>query len=357
MRNEKIIISFFSFILLLTGKGFAQQQFTTINGTFTEKADAEISIGTKTEGRSRLEAVYMLDSAGNNFSFRLPFSPGTEYKIIIKIMKPGHRRLEADKTCGFDIKPAAGQELNLRVTPSAFDQKKLTGLEIVKNINISCLSIDGHLRNWKFGGPVILNKVENGGLKFIQQFNVAGDSAAFHIHAPVTEEGFYYISTARWRKRVYAGPGDVLQVNFEGPTGDAQWIKSTPENQQLDQWEQLATPITGYGYGNTLVDYGKISLDTFTLNYQRLQPAVANFIAHATSSNKKFITLFKTAVELDNQLAALNLLFHLPGSKTKGFRPSPREFKNVPPYFKKYLSEHPVTTAAIMQTGEGGGVP
>jgi len=354
MHNIKIIILFSIFSVLLTVKIFGQQQLVTINGTFTEKADAEISIGTKTAGKPRLEAVYTLDRSNNNFSFQLPFYPLAEYSISIKTMKQGHIRLEADKYSGLGLNLSAGQTVTLEVTPSAFEQARSTAITIVENKTIPCLTITGSIQNWKNGGTVYLSKVMDGELLPVQQYNTDRDSPAFYIHAPIAEEGFYYISTVRWRKRIYARPGDVLEMNAEGRDGNIQWIKSTAENQLMDQWQQLSAPITNYGYGFSMVDYNKISLDTFTHNYQQLQPAVANFISNTSGSNKKFISLFKTAVDLDDQLTALNLLFNLSVKPTKGFRPSPKEFmKNVPGYFKSFLMAHPLNDPAIMQTAEG----
>jgi len=353
MQSIKKITLFFIFSVLGAVTLFAQQQYVTINGTFTEKADAEISIGSKTAGRPRLEAIYILDRSNNNFSFQLPFSLLAEYSISIKTMKQGHMRLEADKYSGLALKLTPGKVMSLKVTPSAFGQEKSTPIVIAENTNIPYVTITGNLYNWKYGGAVFLSKVVDGELHPVQQYNVDKDSTVFYIHAPVTQEGFYYISSLRWKKRIYVKPNDILEMNVEGRGGNIQWIKTTAENQQMYQWQQLSAPITNYGYGNTTVDYSNISLDTFTHNYQQLQPTITNFISSVSGNNKKFNRLFKSAVNLDNQLTALNLLFNLSVKVTKGFRPSPKEFINVPDYFKNLLVAHAITDPAIMQTAEG----
>src|SRR4030095_15683966 len=74
----------------------------------------------------------------------------------------------------------------------------------------------------------------------------------FEIVSQLKKEGFYYISSPRWRTRIYLKPADRLELNFDNKTGDAVFVKGSAENQALNQWQQLIAPITSYGYNLTL---------------------------------------------------------------------------------------------------------
>ena len=60
----------------------------------------------------------------------------------------------------------------------------------------------------------------------------------------VKEEGFYYLTSPRWRMRVYLKPADKLDLAIDGRSGSYEVINGSEENQLMQKWQQLISPIT-----------------------------------------------------------------------------------------------------------------
>lgn len=347
----------FSLLLLLCIglTGIAEQPaYTTINGYFSEKATAEIVIVKKENGKPLVLVQCFKDQDQPYFSLRFPVVTGAEYVMKVNIMKQGSRRMELDNTLSVPIQPQAGAILAYTVKPSIFDQEKGTGALLTKGIkNFSSLTITGALKNASITVPITLSKVVDGQLQPVQTITTIKDDPDFCFHVPVATEGFYYIGNLGWNKRIYIKPGDSLHVNITANGHEMQWLHTTRENELLTQWQLLIEPITYWGYERSVVNVKKFNLDSFTNNYKQLQPAIKNFKALITGPNRTFNNLLRTAMAIDNQYAALRLLFYLSVKQENGFIPSPKEFANVPVYFTEALLREPVTNMRIMQVGEG----
>ena len=349
---RKLIIA--TLIILAGHTSFAGQEYATIDGSFVEKATAEIVIVQKVGDKTVVLAQYYKDQQQDCFSLRFPLVTEGEYVMKVLLYKQGARRMELENVLVYPVTPVAGGVQTFAIKPSVFNQSALTGITAMKTTKpFSTLTISGQLKKWYTGGPLTLSKVVDGQLQPVQTVNLQKNNTAFCFHVPVTAEGFYYIGTLGWRKRIYAKPKDSMQVDIDGTTQELQWVHTTKENELLTQWEVLIEPITDWGYERTIVQADKLNLESFTRNYQQLQPAIKNFKTLVSGANNTFNNLLRTVMAVDNQYAALKLLFRLSAKKIKGYTAVPKEFSGVPVYFRDALLREPVTTMRLMQVGEG----
>jgi len=328
----------------------AQQGQVKITGTVTQQKNYELTIVGKTGDKSFRVAQYFMDTTSNKFAMAIPLLANTTYRMQVSVMKMGHRRLEIDYTATFPLKLVANQALNLTLNPLLFKQAQ-KGLTVMKVPGkFSTISVSGHIKDSKLGAELSFEKVVEGHLQTIQtSFIAKGDSSAiFNFIVPIEKEGFYYLSTMRSKKRLYLKPNDQVQLVLDMKTGiQVSALKSTAENEIIAQWEQLINPLASMAMST------KPNREAFTAIYQPLQPKIEQFSQQVKTSNAKFNSLFKTAIQLDNNIFALNLLLKSSLEKRGPFIMPAKDFLNVPDYYRQFLQENRVKSAKILQLGEG----
>lgn len=339
--------------LLATVQTFAQDQ-VNITGQLTVGKYAEISVLSSAAGSKRIIATYVTKPASEKFSFSIPFRADATYQLKVTIMKMGHLRLEAVKSASFPLQLTAKQNLNVTLDPLLLDEKMGKGIVVGKQApKYSTALVSGTLTNWKYGGELNIEKAVEGRSEKIATYNTEKGSPSFSLLIPVKEEGVYYLSNTRWRKRLYLKPNDQVSLNIDGGSGEQiEWVKTTEENKVLTNWAQLIGPATNYGY--KLEQRNKAILDSvaFKSAYQSLQPEIAAFLKDNHTANVKFNQLFKTAVQLDNSLLVMRSLLNLGGKKHLFWLPA-KEFSNVPAYYKQALNQGKINSPDLMLLGEG----
>ncbi|SMC87467.1 TlpA family protein disulfide reductase [Pedobacter nyackensis] len=353
MKILKNNILFFLF-LLITVDALAQEQLVNVTGLLTEKKHAEIAIWSNTAGSPRLIATAVTDPADNRFSLAVPYRADATYQLRVTIMKMGKLRLERDLGATFPIQLNAGENINVTLNPAQFDEKALKGMVVEKGAaKFSTAMVSGTLTNWKIGGELSLEKVVEGRFQKIETFNIEKGNPVFSLLIPVKEEGFYYLSTTRWKKRLYLKPNDKVALNIDGAWAtETEWVKTTAENKVLVNWEQLIQPASVYGYNLEQRSRALIDSVAFKSAYQSLQPKVKDFLAGVNTPNEKFNKLFKTAGQLDNSLLPLRSLLNLAGKKHLFWLPA-REFSNVPAFYREVLKQNKINSADLLLFGEG----
>ncbi|WP_177217162.1 redoxin domain-containing protein [Pedobacter insulae] len=345
---KTLLLGFFCFINMVNVS--AQQQWTKITGTVTQQKNYEITIVGKTGEKSFRAALYVIDTTSKKFAIALPLLANTSYKMQVAVMKMGHRRLEVDYGATFPLKLVANQALNLTLNPLLFKQAQ-KGLTILKvPAKFSTVAVSGYIKDAKLGAELSFEKVVEGHLQNIQtSFIAKGDTSAhFNFIVPIEKEGFYYLSTLRSKKRLYLKPNDQLKLVLDMKTGiEVSTSKSTAENELIAQWEQLVSPLTSMAMST------KPDRAAFSATYQPLQSKIALFSQQVKTPNAKFNSLFKTAIELDNNLFALNILLKSSMEKRGAFLMPAKDFLSVPDYYKQFLQENRVKSANILQLGEG----
>ena len=342
-------------VCLLTAlASFSQDEWAIVRGTFTEKVNAEIDVIRNENGRSFTDAQYFKRAGDDRFFLSVKVTEGAKYTLYVKILKQGARREEVEKSVKADIDIKRGRTHDYVVRPSAFNNSNSEGVKPAKQgAGIPTVEVSGEILNWDFGGPYFLNRVVDGKLVPVQGCSIQRGQHAFRFVVPTRVEGFYYISSMRWRYRIYVRPGDRLQLNLEGKDGNPTWIRTTEENKQLLQWSQLIDPVTSYGYNMSRPDAVKVNLDSFTASYRTLQPAIATFMKQAGGGNRQFNASFRTAMQLDYQLAAMRLLIEHSAKVVNGFRIAAKEFRVMPDFYKNTILDKPINTARLLQVGEG----
>ncbi|MCO4291887.1 TlpA family protein disulfide reductase [Solitalea sp. MAHUQ-68] len=327
----------------------AQSRLVTITGSFTQKKYYEITIAGKL-GDKGFRVVQNNNDPGNtNFSIVFPANAEATYQLKVRVMKMGHRRLEPEAEATYPLNLTGKNSLTLTIDPALFAQK--SGFKIEKlPVKFSTVSISGAFNNSKFGVDLSFEKVVEGRLEQVQTiFAKAGDSV-FNILVPLEKEGLYYLSTMGWKKQVYLKPNDQLQLVLDNRTGaQISAAKSTEENNVLQKWEELKSPLT-----ELLKKANKqTNLESFTTVYQPLQPTIKTFVQQVKTKNAKFNALFKTAAQLDNNMAALNMLLKTNSVNRGSFSSMYKEFVNVPDYYKQTLKANTINSADLLKLGEG----
>jgi hypothetical protein len=336
------------FCLLASLNAVAQQEEVKVTGLVAQKKNYEITISCKVGDKSFRVANYFVDTTTNKFSIVIPLQKDATYQMKVVVMKKGHRRLEADYEAVFPLKLVAKQNLTVKINPVLFTQPG-KGLTIEKlPVKFSTVSVSGLFKDAKMGADLSFAKVVEGHLQTIQSsFFPKGDSI-FNFIIPIEKEGFYYLSTLRAKKRLYLKPNDQVNLTLDLKSGiQVSSSKSTPENELIAQWEQLVKPLT------LMALESKPNREAFSAAYKPLQPKIATFTQLIKTPNAKFNQLFKTAVQLDNNAIALNVLLKSSIEKRGGFFYPAKYLLNIPDYFQQFLEENRIKSAQILQLGEG----
>ena len=348
MRILLTTIFIFSFSVFVK----AQPGTALISGELTEKANIELSISKTINGKTEVLSEYKIFGSNPGFAFAVPAEIGATYKLTVATMKQGDRRLEVDKRFVFPLQFQAGQNIFVRITPSALDQEKKKGIELKNQTSGSDISfITGNISNSIYGGPITLQRVVNGDLQEITTFNTNKVNKRFQLAIPVKEEGFYYLTTLRWRCRFYLNKEDKIELNVNGFSGQYEIINGSEENRLLERWQKLSLPITQYGYNLNVFQNDSLKLEDYISTYEKLQPAIAHF--RDSIPNDQFGRLFKLAIDLDNDYAPMYLLSCLSKKIWTKKKVNAYDLNNPPAFYNQFIQPSRFNNAEILKLGEG----
>jgi thiol-disulfide isomerase/thioredoxin len=325
-----------------------------VSGSLSEKSLAELQLVQVVNNNSRQIAEYKISPKNRDFVFSIPAEKGVTYRLQINMMKQEGRHPKLYKTFTLPLSLNPEQNYTLRITPSKLNDTKKTGWELKQDIAKSPVTfISGTVVNIpiRTGLQISLQNVEDGAMVSCNSVQTSSEGS-FEIACHVKQEGFYYLSTVRWRARVYLKPGDRLQLDIDHKTGDVTFVNGSCENQILYQWQQLISPITAYGYNLSTFTTDSIDLNEYIRTYEKLQPAMADFFRKINNTNPQFVKAFKNAMDIDSQLAPVNLLLYLSSKKVNGFRPTQKEFNEVPAFYKQFIQRGKFGNASILLIGE-----
>ncbi|RKE46740.1 TlpA family protein disulfide reductase [Sphingobacterium detergens] len=342
-------------ILLICGflfsrNNYAQRGFTTLSGTFDQKKNYEITIIGKEADRSFRLAKAVVDTSTNKFMLPVPVRNGIHYSMRIDRMKEGHRRLELDQSINFPIQFNGQQNLELNITANLFGQGKNAASPKMTTANRLPHSafVSGVIDHATVGAELSLEKVVNGQTQIVQTNFVARGDSVFNFAIPMEKDGFYYISTIRTKKAIYLHPGDDIDIRLDIATGtEVGATKTTSENKQIAQWEKVKLPLL------KILMQQKPDREAFTQAYKPVQSSLGAFIAQIKTNNSRFNELFKTTVQLDNDLLALQMLLKSSTEKRGVYWMPSKEFVDVPDYYKGLLIGHMLNSADLLTLGDG----
>lgn len=348
MKNTTKSFLLVMLCLLCAVKASAQTSTVKITGTLTQKKNLEITLGGMVDNKSFRLAQYIVDTTANTFSFAIPVRTDVTYRMTVTVMKQGHRRLEPDFTVSFPLQLKAGQDLNYVINPTLLAKDKQTGLTVAKlPFKEPTVTINGSFTSTRIGGQFTFSKAAEGRSQPIQSYFNSKEDSTFAFYVPVDKEGFYYLSAQNWKKKVYLKPNDQLQLVVDPRTGLLTGsTKLTEENQVLQQWEQLISPLKASVRA-------KINSDEFTTAYQALQPQMKAFVEKVKTKNVEFNSLFKTAAQLDNNMIALNMLLKTSSVNKGPFSLMYKEFVNVPDYYKQTLKANTINSTNLLKFDDG----
>lgn len=255
------IISLMILFIVLCVFANAQPGTNLITGTVTESANVELTIYKTLNKKTETLAEYKVYPGSPDFAFVIPTEKDASYKMAIRLMKQGHRRLELEKGYTILLPVKTNQNLSIKITPSTLDEAKQKGVEIKNNSQSTDVSfVSGNLVNWKFGGEIGIQRVVDGELVSVASFSTPNTNKRFLFAIPVKQEGFYYVTSMRFRLRVYLKPADHLELNVNAFAGEYEVINGSEENRLMDKWQKLFLPATQYGYNISVFQSDTINL-------------------------------------------------------------------------------------------------
>ncbi|HJS55458.1 MAG TPA: TlpA disulfide reductase family protein, partial [Chitinophagaceae bacterium] len=193
--------------------------------------------------------------------------------------------------------------------------------------------------------------VVDGSFETVTSINVEKEKP-FLLPCLVKEEGFYYLNTLRWKLRVYLKPADKLELAIDGGSGSFEVINGSEENQLIQKWQQLISPITNYGYNLSILQRDTFDLNTYQKTYENLEASLVNFSNNINHIGSRFSMLFRMAIDVDKEFAPILFLLNAPAKTTNGFAGTPRNFNEVPAFYQRFIQANKFSNASILNIGE-----
>jgi len=338
--------------LIVFNAAMAQQDPVTLTGTFTEKIDAELILSKTVNNRIQKLGEYTITPSNPDFVFVLPYDTTINYSFQVKTLKQGHMRLEADKYFTLPLTLKRGQNYSLKITLSKFDAAKKTGFELKPGAKRSSIVfVSGKLVNWKLGTTITIKRVVDGSFETVNNINVEKEKP-FLLPCVVKEEGFYYLSSLRWKLRVYLKPADNLELAIDGKSGSYEIVTGSEENQLIQKWQQLISPITNWGYNLSMIQVDSFDLNAYQKTYESLEPSIVSFRNNINHTGSRFSKLLKMAIDVDKEFAPILFLFYSTVKRTKGFGGTPKNFNDVPAFHQRFIQANKFSDASILNIGE-----
>jgi len=330
----------------------AQQDPVTLSGRSTEKVNAELLLLKTVNGKIQKLGDYIINPANPEFVFVVPADSITTYSFKVTIMKQGHLRLEADKSYTIPLVLKTGLNYSLTLTPSKIDVVKKSGF-LLKTVskNPSIAFVSGKFINWNYGATLSMQRVVEGSYETVNSFTGA-KGQPFLFPCLVKQEGFYYLLSPRWRMRVYLKPSDNIELAIDGKNGTYEVIHGSAANQSLQKWQQIISPITDYGYNFIQVSSDSFDVPGYLKTFESLEPSMAEFSSSINPSASKFNKLFKLAIDVDKDLAPMLYLLNSTSKKQGIFRTVPKDFKDIPESFRRFVKADKLKDASVLHIGE-----
>ncbi|MFI5130734.1 MAG: hypothetical protein ACHQFX_12110, partial [Chitinophagales bacterium] len=339
--------------LAVFNTAIAQQDQVILTGTFTEKINAELQLIKTVNGKIENLGEYTINPSNPDFAFAFSADTTINYSFRIKTLKQGHIRLEADKWFAIPLTLKPGQNYSLKVTLSKLNAEKKTGFVLKTDTrNSSIAFVSGKFINWNFGVNVTIQRVVDGGYETVNSIANSKGYNSFLLPCVVKEEGFYYLNSPRWKLRVYLKPADNLELAIDGKSGSYEVINGSEENQVMQKWQRLISPITDYGYNLVMIQRDSFDLNVYQKTYESLEASIADFRNNIHHTGSKFSKLFGMAIDVDKELAPILFLFNSTVKKTKGFGGTPKNFNNVPGFYQGFIKSDKFNDASILNIGE-----
>src|SRR5436190_2210573 len=338
--------------LVVFNAAMAQQDQVILTGTFTEKINAELQLIKTVNGKIEKLGDYTINPSNPDFVFAFSADTTINYSFQVKTLKQGHMRLEADKyyTLPLTLKP--GQNYSLKVTLSKLNAEKKTGFEFKPDTGKSSIAfVSGKFVNWKVGVSITMQRVVDGSYETINSFSNRNEKP-FLLPCLVKEEGFYYLISPRWRIRIYLKPADNLELAINGMSGSYEVVNGSEENQLMQEWQQLISPITSYGYNSIMVQRDSFDLNAYQKTYESLEPSIVNFRNNINHIGSRFSKIFRTAMGVDKEFAPILFLFNSTVKNAKGFGGTPKNFNDVPAFYQSFIQTNKFSDASLLNIGE-----
>jgi len=338
--------------LIVLNTVMAQHDPVILSGTFTEKIDAELILTKTVNNRIQKLGEYTITPSNPEFVFALPADTTINYSFQVKTLKQGHMRLEVDNWFAIPLTLKSGQSYSLKITPSKLDAAKKTGFELKPDTKRSSISfVSGKFVNWKLGNTITIKRVVDGSFETVNSIDVAKEKP-FLLPCVVKEEGLYYLSSLRWKLRVYLKPADKLELAIDGKWGSYEVINGSEENRSMQEWQRLISPITNWGYNLSMIQIDTFDLNAYQKTYESLVPSIVSFRNNINHTGSRFSELFKMAIDVDKEFAPILFLFNSTVKRTKGFGGTPKNFNDVPGFYQRFIQANKFSDASLLNIGE-----
>ena len=222
-------------LLLVANCALAQKNTHFVSVSFSEKTLAELRLVQVINDKTQLIAEYNITPGNTTFAIAIPADTGVTYRLQINMMKKEGRHAKVDKYFNLPLSLNPEKNYTLKITPSKLNDAKKTGWELKKDIAKSSVAlVSGKVSypGMKNGLQVSLQNVKDGAMFSYNSIRTNSDGT-FEIPCAVKKEGFYYLTSVRWRVRLYLKPGDRVQVDVDHKSGKLVSLNGSRENQVL----------------------------------------------------------------------------------------------------------------------------
>jgi thiol-disulfide isomerase/thioredoxin len=340
--------------LLIVNIASAQRNTQFVSGSISEKALVDLELVQVVNNTSSRVAEYKISPNNRDFAFAIPGESGATYRLQVNIMKMAGRHPKVDQSYSLPLALTSGKNYILNITPSKLNGTKKTGWDLKQETTGSTVALfTGKILNFalRSGMEISLQKVEDGALVPQTIIQTKADGS-FIIACPIKKQGFYYLTTPRYRVRVYLKPSDRIELNIDHKTGYVANLIGSGENKTLYHWQQLIQPITAYGYNLGIVNTDSIELEEYIRRYEDLSQAMDDFLRKTDKTNPQFIKTLKSAMDVDRHLAPIYFLLYKSAKKVNGYQPTPRDFNEVPVFYQQFIQPANFSNASILVVGE-----
>lgn len=330
---------------------WGQSSTHVVSGVVTEKVNAELWVNKLVGNKLQRVAEYKISPSEGSFMFAIPKDSASVYRFQLNVMKPHGRHFTIDKICLVTSPLNPDKDYSLSITPSKFDSLQKKGWEVKQLAATPKYAlVTGSVKNVTTS-MVSLNAVAEGELKNVITITT-NSNGEFAIPVNIKSKGFYYLSSPRWKSRVYLQPLDNLQVEVDNKTGFLTSVNGSLVNQILYNWQQLTLPITSYGYTLSIFAADNVDLTSYTNTYRKLQPVMDAFVKDIDIKDNAIKAQVREALSIDKDLAAMNLLFQLSAKKIGAFRAQPRDFNDIPDFYKTFIQSGKFNSTSLLKIGE-----
>ncbi len=358
MKLRKSLFLFCCLLAMANAMGSDFSNKVQLTGTVKGGTDVRVRIFKLVDNKVANTLTYYCNNENPDFGCRMPFDENSQYAVSVQVYKLIGNKLKFEKVAQFPLTLKRGGHYEIAVDAEKLDHKTKTGLTVKPaTVGKAMFLVSGVTNSSDNAGEYTLSKIVNGEPVALCTYVGSEKQNEFYFAIPKVQEGFLTISGEKWNLRCYAKPNDTLFLNINNHSGKVITATGSPENQILNSWENLLTPVMVDEYHRVGFNNDTIPFDNYLALYKQQTEQVPAFIQSQSTKlancSPMFNRLFPLLSEADLELFPLwyyqNLLSAREGRK-KGFEV--KSLPEVPAAFKTFITTNLYKDSNLLEVPE-----